>query len=367
MSNISIANPIIGKAEIDEVINVLKSGELSQGKWVEKFEQDFAKFTNTDFAIAASNGTTALYLSLLALGVGKGNEVITTPFTFIASTNAILYTGAKPSFVDIDPNTFNINANLVEEKITSKTRAILPVHLFGLPSDMDKILKIAKKYNLFIIEDAAQAHGAKIGNQITGSFGDVAAFSFYSTKNMTTGEGGMVTTNNEAVAKKIKMLRNHGMKKRYHHEMLGFNFRMTNIQAAIGIHQLKKLDEFNKRRLKNANILSKGLLSIKDIQTPYIPPGFTHVFHQYTILVKEGAKKRDKLAEYLDSNGVGTMIYYPIPTYKQKSMQKIYPALKLTNTEHAANSVISLPIHPLVTKRELGKMVRLIKKFYKSL
>lgn len=364
MNKISIAKPIIGEDEINEVIKVLKSGELTQGRWVEEFEKEFAKFTNTKFAIATSNGTTALHLSLLALGIKAGDEVITTPFTFIASVNAILYVGAKPVFVDIDPKTFNIDPDKIEEKITSRTKAILPVHLYGLPADMKKILEIAKKHNLFVLEDAAQAHGAKIGKQMVGSFGDLAAFSFYPTKNMTTAEGGMITTDNEVLAKKLKMLRNHGMEKRYYHDILGFNFRMTNIAAAIGIHQLKKLNKFNKKRAENARFLTEHLISVDGIQTPFIPSGFTHVFHQYTILIKDGKEKREKLAEYLNQNGVGTMIYYPVPVHKQKFIKDMYPGLILEITEKISVQVLSIPIHPSITREDLEKIVRLIKTFF---
>ncbi len=361
---ISIARPIIDREEINEVIKVLKSGELAQGRWVEEFENNFAKFCNTNYAIAVSNGTTALQLALLALGIKQEDEVITTPFTFIASSNSILYTGAKPVFVDIDPKTFNIDPDRVEEKITSKTKVIMPVHLYGLPADMDKILKIASKYKLFVIEDAAQAHGARIGNKLVGSFGDLAAFSFYSTKNMTTGEGGMITTNNEVLAKKIRKLRNHGMERRYHHDILGFNFRMTNIAAAIGIHQLKKISDFNKKRIKNARFLTNGLSNINAIQTPFTPQNFTHVFHQYTILVKDGSGKRDKLAQYLNKNGVAAIVYYPIPVHKQKFMLAMYPKLYLKNAEEIAGQVLSLPIHPSVKKDELEKIAKLIVNFF---
>lgn len=362
---ISIAKPQVEKNEINEVIKVLKSGELSQGKWVEEFENSFAKFCLTKYAIAVSNGTTALQLALLALGVKQGDEVITTPFTFIATSNSILYTGAKPVFVDIDQGTFNIDPDFIEKKITSKTKVILPVHLYGLPADMDKISKIAKKHKLYVIEDAAQAHGAMIGTRLAGNFGDLAAFSFYSTKNITTGEGGMVTTNNEVFAKRLKILRNHGMERRYHHDILGFNFRMTNIAAAIGIHQLKKLNKFNKKRAENARFLTKQLSEIKGIATPFIPKNFTHVFHQYTILVKKGKNERDKLTQYLNKNGINASVYYPIPAYKQNFMLQLYPNLHLKNAEAAADQVLSLPIHPAVKKEDLARIANLIKEHSK--
>lgn len=361
--SIPIAKPIIGEDEINEAVKVLKSGELTQGRWVEQFEGDFAKFIQTKFAVATSSGTTALYLALLALDIGPGDEIITTPFTFIASANSILYTGAKPVFVDIDPKTFNIDPDKIEQNLTSKTRAILPVHLYGLPADMDKITKTAKKHKLFVLEDCAQAHGAMVGNSLVGSFGDLASFSFYSTKNMTTGEGGMITTNNEVLAKKIRKLRNHGMEIRYNHDILGFNFRMTNMAAAIGIHQLKKLKTFNKKRAENAQFFTDNLSKVNGIQTPFIPSGLTHVFHQYTILIKEGKEKREKLIEYLSKNGVGSMIYYPIPVHKQKFMRPLYPNLRLKNAETVADQVLSLPIHPAVKKEELARIANLIIKF----
>ncbi len=361
---IPIAKPIIGEDEINEVVKVLKSGELSQGRWVESFERRFAKFINTKFAKATSNGTTALYLSLLALGIKEGDEVITTPFTFIASVNAILYVGAKPVFVDIDPKTFNIDPYLIEEKITSKTRAILPVHLFGLPAEMKKILEIAKKHKLYVLEDAAQAHGAKIENQFVGSFGDLAVFSFYPTKNMTTGEGGMITTEHVDLDQKISLLRNHGMRVRYNHEVLGFNFRMTNIQAAIGIHQLEKIERFNSKRIENAHFLTEHLSGVEGLQTPFVPQGFTHVFHQYTILVKDGKEKRNKLIEYLSKNGVDSMIYYPVPLYKQKSVKDLYPGIILKVTEEISDKVLSIPVHPSLTKKDLKKIINMIKSFF---
>lgn len=361
---IKISVPLLDEEEEKAVIEVLHSGQLSQGEKVFLFEQKFASFIGTRYAVAVSSGTAALYLALLSLGIKSGDEVITTPFSFVASTTPILFTGAKPVFVDIDPTTFNINADLIEEKITPNTRAILPVHLFGLPADMEKIIKIAKKHNLYIVEDAAQAHGARIRNQYTGSFGDLGTFSFYPTKNMTTGEGGMVTTNNKNLAEKIKLLRNHGMKLRYHHKLLGFNFRMTEIAAAIGLEQLKKLSRFNKSRISNAEFLNTQLADLHEIAIPFIPKGYTHVFHQYTILIKKGSNERDKLTHYLNKNGVETGIYYPIPIHKQEFIKKMYPELDFPDSEKIASQVLSLPIHPSLTKKDLKKIIGLIKNFF---
>lgn len=359
---IPIAKPQLGKEEKKAVLEVLNSGILAQGDRVREFEELFAKFVGTKYAVATSNGTTALHLSLLALGIGQGDEVITTPFTFIASANSILYTGAKPIFVDIDEDTFNINPDLIERSITSKTKAILPVHLFGLPSDMGKIRKIAKKYNLYVIEDACQAHGAKIANHSAGSIGDVGCFSFYPTKNMTTGEGGIVTTNNKKLADKTRLLREHGMKIKYHHDVLGYNFRMTNLAAAIGICQLKKLPAFNKKRIQNAKYLSRYLTHVHGIKIPKIPENHQHVFHQYTIRVdKDYRMSRDKLILHLHEKGIGSSVHYPIPVNKQKVYKDFGVTDKLPVAEKAANEVLSLPVHPGLTKRDLDKIIAALK------
>ncbi|OGE34539.1 aminotransferase DegT [Candidatus Daviesbacteria bacterium RIFCSPHIGHO2_02_FULL_41_14] len=363
---IPIAKPIITQKEINEVVKVLRSGHLSQGKWVEEFEKDFAKFIGSKFAIATSSGTAALYLALLSLGIKAHDEVVTTSFSFIASSNAIIYLGAKPVFVDINPHTYNIDTDLIEKYITPRTRAILPVHLYGLPADMIKVRKIAKRYNLIVIEDACQAHGASIKSKKVGTFGDAGCFSFYPTKNMTTGEGGVITTNSAKLAKKIKLLREHGMRKRYHHEILGFNFRMTNISAALGIEQLKKLPEYNLQRVKNAAFLTSRLSPIKQLLTPSIPNGFNHVFHQYTIQIRQGKIVREKLMQFLSQNGVSTVIYYPIPIHKQKFMKQQYKNLNLVQTQAISQQVLSLPVHPNLSYKELQKITDLINLFYKN-
>ena len=250
---INIASPQIGKEEIKAVTDVMKSGMLAQGPRVAEFEEKFAKFIGTKYAVATSSGTTALEVALRAHGIKEGDEVITTPFTFIASANSILYTGARPVFVDIDPETFNIDPDLIEKAITKKTKAILPVHLYGSACDMTKIMQIAKKHHLDVIEDACQAHGAEWKNKKVGSFG-TGTFSLYPTKNMTTGEGGMITTNDKEVYEQALLIRAHGSKVKYYHDILGYNYRMTDIEGAIGIEQLKKLPKFNKARQANARV-----------------------------------------------------------------------------------------------------------------
>jgi len=310
---IPIANPIIEDDEIQEVIKVLRSGFLAQGPKVEEFERAFADYTNCRHAVATSSGTTALHVALLAAGVGKGDEVITTPFSFAATANAALYVGAKPVFVDIDPLTYNIDPEGIEDAITENTRAIIAVHLYGQPAEMDYIKDIGEDHGLVVIEDAAQAHGALYYGRKVGSLADIACFSFYPTKNITSGEGGMITTDDEEMARLARMIRSHGESERYEHVILGYNFRMTDIAAAIGLVQLKKLDRFNEKRIKNARYLTGGLEALDYIMTPYVRDNVRHVFHQYTVRVKD----RERWIEYLTREGVGTGVYYPRPIYSQ--------------------------------------------------
>jgi dTDP-4-amino-4,6-dideoxygalactose transaminase len=356
---IAISKLELGKEELLAVSKVIKSGNLTQGKKVAEFEQAFAKFIGAKYAVAVSSGTSALYLSLLALGIGKGDEVITTPFSFIASSNAILYTGAKPVFVDIDEKTFNIDTKLIERRITKKTKAILPVHLYGLPCDIKNILSIARKHQLFVIEDACQAHGASFGNQMVGTFGNLGCFSFYATKNMTTVEGGMITTNSQKLAEKLLLLKNHGSKIKYQHEILGYNFRMTDLNAAMGLEQLKKLQNSNKIRVNNANYLTQHLSKNKNLEVPFVPPGFSHVFHQYTIRLGENIN-RAKIIAALDKKGIQTGIYYRLPIHQQKLYQSLGFKDKLPVAEKAAQSVLSLPVHPYLTKTELKRIVSVL-------
>lgn len=351
--DIPISKVSFSRKEEDAVLMALRSGNLAQGKKVEEFEFLFAEYIGTKYAVATSSGTVALHLALLSLGIGKNDEVITTPFSFIASTNAILYVGAKPVFVDIKDD-FNIDVSKIEEQITSKTKAILPVHLFGNPCDMDKIMELARNYNLKIIEDACQAHGAEDRNRKVGSFGNMGCFSFYATKNMTTGEGGMITTNNEKLYEKLRMLRSHGSKIRYYHDFLGYNFRMTEIQAAIGCEQLKKLENFNNKRVDNAAYLTSLLKNIEGIVLPAINKDKRHVFHQYTIVLTGSLPVgRDKLAKLLEEGGIGYGIFYPIPIHKQKEILDMGMCYNLPKAESLSRSVLSLPIHPSVTRNNL--------------
>jgi len=295
---------------------------------------------------------------MLAHGIGKGDEVITSAFTFIASANSVLYAGAKPVFVDIDPRTFNLDAGKIEKAITKKTKAILPVHLYGLSCDMDAVMKIAEKYGLIVIEDDCQSHGAEYKGRKAGSFG-TGIFSLYPTKNITSGEGGMITTNDPAVDEKCRVLRQHGMRKRYHHDELGYNFRMTDIHAAIGLAQLKKLEKFNIQRQANARFMSQNL---KGVIPPFVPDGLTHVFHQYTVRVP--AAKRDALKAYLQEHGVGSEVYYPVPIHHQTFyLNDLGYKDSLPETEKAALEVLSLPVHPALGPADLETIVSTVNEF----
>ena len=362
---VPIAKPIIGDEEIENVVEVLKSGMIAQGPKVEEFEQKFAEWVGAEYGIAVNSGTAALHVALLACGIGEGDEVITTPFTFIASGNSILYTGARPVFADIDMKTYTLNPDSIEDLITEKTKAIMPVQLYGQSADMDRINEIAEKYGLIVIEDAAQAHGAAYNGQKVGSIGDMSCFSFYPTKNMTTSEGGIITTDDEELAEKARIFRAHGATVRYHHDAIGYNFRMTDISAAIGLAQLENIDEFNEKRIANAAYLNEGLKDVDGVITPCCADGSKHVYHQYTIRVEKG--DRDDWVDIINDCGVGTGIHYPIPLYNQP----IYRALGIEgncpNAELAADNVISLPVHPSLSKEDLDIVIEAVKTASKEL
>jgi dTDP-4-amino-4,6-dideoxygalactose transaminase len=355
---INMAKPQIGDEEKKAVMEVLDSGIIAQGPRVKAFEEAFAVMCGVKYAIATTSGTTALHTALLAHGIGEGDEVITSAFTFIASANSILYVGARPVFVDIDPVTFNLNPALIEAAITPRTKAILPVHLYGLSCDMDAIQAIARKHNLVVVEDACQSHAAEYKGRKAGSFG-TGAFSLYPTKNMTSGEGGMITTNDPVIDEKCRVIRQHGMRKRYYHDELGFNFRMTDIHAAVGLEQLKKLERFNEKRQANAEFLSTHL---KGVTVPAVPDGCKHVYHQYTIRVPEG--KRDALRTYLQEHGVGSEVYYPVPIHQQTFyVQELGYNMSLPETERAAKEVLSLPVHPALSAADLETIVAAVNDF----
>ena len=354
---ISIAKPLMGEEEKRAVLEVLDSGMLAHGPRVKAFEEAFAAMCGVKYAVATSSGTTALHTALLAHDIGTGDEVITTPFTFIATANSVLFTGARPVFVDIDPRTFNIDATQIEAAITPHTKAIMPVHLFGLMADMGAIMDIAQRHNLVVIEDACQAHGAEYHGQKSGSFG-TGTFSLYPTKNITSAEGGMVTTNDPEIAQLSREIHHHGMGKQYHHHRLGFNFHMTDVHAAIGIEQLKKLDRFNAARAANAKFYDEHL---QGVVTPFVPDGYRHIYHQYTVRVPDG--KRDALRDYLKEHEIGSGVYYPLPIHKQPYYQELGYDLTLPEAERAAQEVLSLPVHPALSQEDLETVVSAINTF----
>ena len=367
---ISIARPLLGYEEEAAVHRVLTSGQLAQGENVAAFERRFAEVCHVREAVALSSGTAALHLALLAHDIGPGDEVITTAFTFAATANAILLAGATPVFVDIEPDTYSIDAALVEAAITPRTKAIVPVHLYGHPCDMQRLVPIATAYGLALIEDACQAHAAQIDGKPVGSFG-TGCFSFYATKNITTGEGGMVTTSDPGIAERVRLLRNHGQKERYHHALLGYNLRMTEMQGALGLVQLEKLERFTEQRIANAAFLTERLRG--SVQTPVVRSGYRHVYHQYTIRVPE---YRDEWVMHLRARGIGTAVHYPLAVHQQ-SFYREHPGkfilssapettraerttadVRLPVTELAAKQVLSLPVHPALSMEELATIVK---------
>jgi dTDP-4-amino-4,6-dideoxygalactose transaminase len=342
--SIHIAQPLLNQDEINAITRVVKSGMIACGPETKLFEEEFAEFVGARFACAVNNGTAALSLALFACGIGPGDEVITTPMTFVATANAILSCGATPVFADIDEKTFNLCPKSTEAAITEKTKAIMPVHLYGLPADMDAFRKIADDHGLHLIGDAAQAHGASIGDRKVGTLADVECFSFYPTKNMTTGEGGMATTNDEDLYNRLNSIRNHGRPDSqlgiYEHDRFGLNLRLTDIGSAIGRVQLRKLPGFNSARARNATFFKDSLKDVSKITLPKETEGMVHAWHQFTIRTDS----RANLASYLKGKDIETRIYYP-------RLIQDYPHLEQYRAdcpvaERIVKEVISLPVHP---------------------
>jgi perosamine synthetase len=363
---IPIAEPVIGEEELKLVTEAVKSGWVSsKGKYIEEFERGFSKYIGTKYGVAVSNGTAALHLALVALGIGAGDEVLIPTLTFASVANVVIYTGARPVFVDSHPDYWCIDPDVIERKITEKAKAIIAVHSYGHPCDMDRILEISNKYGLYVIEDCAEAHGAEYKGRKVGSFGDVACFSFYGNKIITTGEGGICLTNDPELAEKIRILRDHGMnpKKRYWHEVVGFNYRMTNLQAALGVAQLEKIDYFVARKRKITEIYNSLFENVEAVIRPPEMPWAKNVYWLYSILIDRSKTNmdRDKLMEMLSQTGIETRpLFYPIhemPPYRSYSQSR-YPvaerisriglslpsSVKLTDTniEFIANLIIRL-------------------------
>lgn len=349
---IPAAKPILGDEEREAVDRVLRSGMVAQGPEVAAFEQEFAALVDGRQCIAVNSGTSALHMAFLAAGLKPGDEVIVPSFTFAATANSVALAGGVPVFADIDPATFNLDPAAAEAAITPRTRAIMPVHLYGQPAAMDRFTELADKHGLLLFEDAAQAHAATYQGKPVGAWGITGSFSFYPTKNMTSGEGGMVTTASDEVARNVRLLRNQGMEKRYENELVGFNTRMTDLHAAIGRVQLTKLAGWTEQRQRNAAFLDANL---ENVVVPPVAEGATHVYHQYTIRVV--GQDRDTFAAELASRGVGSGVYYPIPNHRLPSFGL---TLDLPETEKAALECLSLPVHPALSQEDLEKVVEVV-------
>ncbi|HEX5012549.1 MAG TPA: DegT/DnrJ/EryC1/StrS family aminotransferase [Candidatus Limnocylindrales bacterium] len=353
---IPIARPDFGPEETAAVAEVLASGMVAQGRRVAELEKEWAEFVGVKHAIATANGTLALMSIFAGIGLEPGDEVITVSHTFAATANAILFTGATPVFVDIEPDTYLIDAKKIEAAITPRTRAICPVHLFGLVADMDMILAIADRHGLAVVEDACQAHGALFRGRPAGSFGH-GAFSLYATKNMTTAEGGFVTTNDDKIADWLRLYRNQGMRARYQFEMLGYNFRMTDIAAAIGLAQFDKLERNTARRRQIASRYDEAFADLP-VRLPVTPDGRTHVFHQYTVWVGDA---RDTIVEELRSAGIGADIYYPVPVHRQEYIMERGLHAELPITDAAAAHTLALPMFPGLSDAEQDEVVAAVR------
>ncbi|ACL16174.1 DegT/DnrJ/EryC1/StrS family aminotransferase [Methanosphaerula palustris] len=349
MIQIPIAQPTTGDEEIEAVMRVLKTGMLAQGSEVAAFEHEFADFCGVRHAIAVNSGTAALHAALAGLEIGPGDQVIVPTFSFFATASCASICGAEPVFVDVDPTTFNINPECVMEAITQKTRAVIGVHLFGQPFDINPISDICEDHNIALIEDAAQSHGARYHNKSVGGFGKAGCFSFYPTKNMTTGEGGMITTDDDGYAGTIRRFINHGQSEKYLHTMIGYNYRMTDIGGAIGRVQLQKLPGFNKKRIVHATYLDTHI-HLPGLVTPVHLPETDPVYHQYVIRVTDKCSlNRDELIQNLHNNGIGTAVHYPIPIHRQPVYLDSNKSPSCPVAERLCGEVLSVPVHPNIT------------------
>ncbi len=362
---IQISKPQITEKDIQDLTAVLKSGMIVQGPKVKELEEKFAKYCETKYAVAVNSGTAALHAALYALGIEEGDEVITTPFTFVATANSILMQNAKVKFVDIDEESFNLCPKALEKAITKETKAIVVVSLYGRPYDQE-INRIAKEHGIKVIDDACQAIGSKLGEKKSGSFADISCFSLYATKNIMCAEGGMITTDNAEWAELCKRFRHHGQSEqtRYQYFDLGYNYRLTDIHAAIGLNQLAKVEEFTEKRIENAKYYNQELNEIKGIITPNIPTGTRHCFHQYTLrITKDFPLDRDAFRAYLSENNIGSGIYYPQPLHlhPHKRLKMDHKEGDFPVSEKVAKEALSLPVHPSLKQSELKQIIKVIK------
>ena len=357
---IRLSKPTFGEQEKEAVCKVIDSGLIVSGAEVTEFERAFAAYIGVRHGIGTSSGTTALEVAFRALGIGAGDKVLTTPFSFIASSNSILYVGASPVYADVDVNTFNIDPNKAEDalKSTPGIKAILVVHLFGRCCDMDAFNALARKYNIHLVEDCAQSHGSEWHGRKAGSWGKISCFSFYPTKNLATGEGGMIMTDNDELAKKCRLLINHGMEVKYYHDIIGYNYRMTNIAGAIGLCQLNKLPAMNINRRKAALYYDENIQN-ELIVTPAHDEG--HIYHQYTLRVKNGL--RDIFLKYLSSNDIGYGVFYPITIPKQKCYASFNFPKDYLSADLLTEQVVSIPVHPSLTDDEIRTVAAAVNAF----
>jgi len=368
---IPVCEPTIGKDELKNVTNCIETNWISSiGKYIKEFEEKFSKYCNAKHGITTNSGTTALHLALISLDIGGGDEVILPTLTMVATADAVVYTGAKPVFVDSEPKTWNIDVKKIEEKINDKTKAIIPVHIYGHPVDMDAILEIAKKYNLYVIEDAAEAHGAEYKGKKVGCLGDIGCFSFYANKIITTGEGGMIVTNDDEIAEKARLLKDlaHSKEKRFLHNFIGFNYRMTNLQAAVGVAQLEKIEKFVRMRRNNAMLYNSLLGNIKGITLPVEEEWAKNVYWMYSILIEDDfGIDRDELRIQLKKNGIETRTFF-IPMHQQPIFKKM--GLSEGNcpvADELSRKGLYLPSSSSLTEKDIRFVCQNIKKIKESL
>ncbi len=351
---IPLSDPFITDEDVNAVAESVREKRLSQGKYVERFEKEFSKYIGVKYAVAICNGTAALHTALNAIDVGCDDEVIVPSFSFVATANCVLYQGAKPVFADIDPLTYNVSPKEIERKITRKTKAIMPVHYAGQPADMASIRDIAGKQGIYVVEDAAEAHGALCNGGKAGSLGNLACFSFYPNKNMTTGEGGIITTNDDELAEKIRMIRSHGQNERYHHVILGYNYRMSDIHAALGIVQLKRLDWVINKKVEKARYYDRRIQEIfgDDVKIPHVASYASHVYMFYTVRFSS-KKVRDEAMTELEKTGVETRVAFP-PIHLQPLYQDLFGYKRgyLPVTEDVSDTILCFPIYPHMNRQE---------------
>jgi len=362
MKKIGMAEIRLTEAEIEAAVRVLRSGALRQGKECNAFEEEFAARVGAKFAVTSANGSAALHLAYLAF-LQPGDEVLAPSFTFMATASMVTMSGGKPILCDVDPHTFLLDLEDAARKVSPRTRAISPVHLFGNACDIDAVQAFARKHNLVIVWDAAQAHGAEYRGKDVGSFGNFVAYSFYPSKNMFVGEGGMTCTDNDEYAPKLRYLRTHGQTGKYLHTMLGLNYRMTDVEAAIGREQLKRLDEMLVIRRRNADILNQGLAEVSGVHLQQITPNSRHAWHQYCVLVDPQAFgcDRDTLAQRLQEKGIATAVHYPRGLHQQPIFQELYGTIRLPHAEYLAEHILALPVHHSLSTDDVSIIVESVR------